>query len=129
MADASDALQVPERRLAAILAADIVGYLRLMGKNETTTVRDLKAHQTVVLPMVAQHGGGVISTAGDGFVAEFPSAVRAVECAVAIQQIMAERNRAFPVEGGCCSGSVSTSATSFTTVRKSMATASISRLG
>jgi hypothetical protein len=65
------------------LAADIVGCSRLMGKDETTTVRNLKAHRTVVLPLVAQHGGIIISTAGDGLVAEFPSAVRAVECAVA----------------------------------------------
>src|SRR5260370_11270657 len=85
-----------ERRLAAILSADIAGYSLLMGRNEAATVRDLKAHQTVVLPMVGWFGGSVIDTAGDGVLAQFPSAVRAVECAVAIQQTMAERNRTVP---------------------------------
>ncbi len=81
-----------ERRLAAILASDVAGYSRLMGRNEEETVRDLEAHQAVILPLIARHGGAVINIAGDGIVAQFPSAVRAVECAVAIQKIMAERN-------------------------------------
>ncbi len=80
------------RRLAAILAADIAGYSALMGADEEATVRDLKAHQAVVLPMVAQHGGRIIDTAGDGILAEFSSVVGAVECALAIQKAMAERN-------------------------------------
>ena len=80
------------RRLAAILAADIAGYSALMGADEATTVRDLKAHQAVVLPMIAEHGGRIIDTAGDGILAEFGSVVHAVECAVAIQRTMAERN-------------------------------------
>src|SRR5215831_6726596 len=80
------------RKLAAILAADLAGYSRLMGQDEAATVRDLKAHQAVVLPMVGQFGGTIVDTAGDGILAHFPSAVRAVECAVAIQKIMAERN-------------------------------------
>jgi class 3 adenylate cyclase len=82
----------PSRKLAAILAADIVGYSVLMGADEPRTVRDLKGHQTVVLPMVAEHGGRVIDTAGDGILAEFASVVNALECAVAIQKRMAERN-------------------------------------
>src|SRR5450432_1761598 len=98
MSEGPEKVSVPERRLAAILAADIAGYSRLMGDDEATTVRDLKAHQAVVLPMIAHFGGSIIDTAGDGILAQFPSAVRAVECAVAIQQIMAERNRAFPSE-------------------------------
>jgi len=81
-----------QRRLAAILAADIAGYSALMGADEARTVRDLKAHQTVILPMIANHGGRVIDTAGDGILAEFGSVVNAVECAVAIQKTMAERN-------------------------------------
>jgi adenylate cyclase len=81
-----------ERRLAAILAADVAGYSRLMGRNEDETVRDLEAHQAVILPLIARHGGSVINIAGDGIVAQFPSAVRAVECAVAMQKIMAARN-------------------------------------
>jgi adenylate cyclase len=80
------------RRLAAILAADIVGYSALMGADEPRTVSDLKGHQTVVLPMIAQFGGRIIDIAGDGVLAEFGSVVNAVECAVAIQETMTERN-------------------------------------
>jgi TolB-like protein len=84
--------QSQSRRLAAILAADIAGYSALMGADETRTVKDLKGHQAVVLPMVGDFGGRIIDTAGDGFLAEFSSIVNAVECAVAIQRTMAERN-------------------------------------
>lgn len=84
------------RRLAAILAADIAGYSRLMGEDEAATVRDLKAHQAVVLPLVEQYGGRIIDTAGDGILAEFPSIIHAVECAVQIQTLMAGRNREIP---------------------------------
>ena len=80
------------RRLAAILAADIAGYSALMGADETRTVHDLKGHQAVVLPMIGEFGGHIIDTAGDGILAEFPSVVNAVKCAVAIQSKMAERN-------------------------------------
>src|SRR5215467_3145431 len=82
------------RRLAAILAADIAGYSALMGANEEATVCDLKAHQAVVLPMIDDHGGRVIDTAGDGILAEFASVLGGVKCALAIQQTMAERNAA-----------------------------------
>ncbi|MDR3421188.1 MAG: adenylate/guanylate cyclase domain-containing protein [Xanthobacteraceae bacterium] len=82
------------RRLAAILAADIAGYSALMGSDEARTVTDLKGHQAVVLPMVGNFGGRIIDTAGDGILAEFASVVNAVECAVAIQRAMAERNTA-----------------------------------
>ena len=84
------------RRLAAILAADIAGYSALMGADEVRTVNDLKGHQAVVLPMVGEFGGRIIDTAGDGIMAEFASVVNAVECAVAIQRKMGERNE--PVE-------------------------------
>ncbi|MGB7098142.1 MAG: adenylate/guanylate cyclase domain-containing protein [Xanthobacteraceae bacterium] len=80
------------RRLAAIVAADIAGYSALMGADEARTVSDLKGHQAVVLPMVGDFGGRIIDTAGDGILAEFSSVVNAVECAVAIQRTMAERN-------------------------------------
>jgi adenylate cyclase len=80
------------RRLAAILAADIAGYSSLMGADEARTVSDLKGHQAVILPMIGEFGGRVIDTAGDGILAEFPSVVGAVDCAVAIQRIMTERN-------------------------------------
>src|ERR1700730_17255176 len=86
------------RRLAAILAADIAGYSALMGSDEARTVSDLKGHQGVVLPMVGDFGGRVIDTAGDGILAEFPSVVNAVKCAVAIQSKMAERNAAIEPE-------------------------------
>ncbi len=82
------------RRLAAILAADIAGYSALMGADEARTVNDLKGHQAVVLPMVGEFGGRIIDIAGDGILAEFSSVVNAVECAVAIQRAMAERNTA-----------------------------------
>src|SRR6478672_6981271 len=82
------------RKLAAILAADIAGYSALMGADEARTVRDLKSHQAVVLPMVGQFGGRIIDTAGDGILAEFTSVVSAVECALALQKTMAERNSA-----------------------------------
>ena len=84
------------RRLAAILAADIAGYSRLMGQDEAGTVRDLKAHQAVILPLVGGHGGRIIDTAGDGILAEFPSVIGATECAVEIQAVMAARNEEVP---------------------------------
>jgi adenylate cyclase len=92
------ALHSDERRLAAILAADVAGYSRLMGRDETATVRDLEAHKAAILPIIARHGGSIINIAGDGIVVQFPSAVRAVECAVAIQKIMAERNVDVPAD-------------------------------
>src|SRR5256712_2258270 len=84
------------RRLSAILAADIAGYSRLMGQDEAGTVRDLKGHQAVVLPLVARHGGRIIDTAGDGILAEFPSVIGATACAVEIQRVMGARNEDVP---------------------------------
>ena len=69
-----------------------------MGSDEARTVSDLKGHQAVVLPMVRDFGGRVIDTAGDGILAEFPSVLNAVECAVAIQRKMVERNAAIEPE-------------------------------
>ena len=80
------------RRLTAILAADIAGYSTLMGENDLETVADLKGHQSAVLPMISGYNGRVIDTAGDGILAEFPSVFNAVKCAVAIQEVMRERN-------------------------------------
>jgi class 3 adenylate cyclase/pimeloyl-ACP methyl ester carboxylesterase len=85
-----------KRRLAAILAADIAGYSRLMGEDEAATVRDLKGHQAVVLPLFGRYGGRIIDTAGDGILAEFSSVIGATECAVEIQTIMATRNEGVP---------------------------------
>ena len=66
MSEATEGLHVDERRLAAILAADVAGYSRLMGRNEEETVRDLEAHQAVILPLIAKHGGSIVNIAGDG---------------------------------------------------------------
>jgi class 3 adenylate cyclase/pimeloyl-ACP methyl ester carboxylesterase len=85
-----------QRRLVAILAADIAGYSRLMGEDDTATVRALKGHQAVILPLIGRYGGRIIDTAGDGILAEFPSVIGAVECAVEIQTVMAVRNEEIP---------------------------------
>jgi TolB-like protein/tetratricopeptide (TPR) repeat protein len=85
-----------KRWLAAILAADIAGYSRLMGQDEAATVSELKGHQAVILPLVARHGGRIMDTAGDGILAVFRSAIGATQCAVEIQTIIAARNRDVP---------------------------------
>jgi adenylate cyclase len=85
------------RRLAAILAADVAGYSRLMGTDEEGTLARLNGHRRALLdPKVAEHGGRVVKTTGDGLLAEFPSVVDAVRCAVELQRGMAERNVAVP---------------------------------
>jgi adenylate cyclase len=82
-----------ERRLAAILAADVAGYSRLMGEDEEGTHAALKSHRAGLIdPMIAQHRGRIVKTTGDGALVEFASAVDAVRCAVAVQEGMAERN-------------------------------------
>src|SRR4051812_31610999 len=78
------------RKLAAILSADIVGYSALMGMDEEGTVRKLWQVREAVLPLIERFGGRVIDLAGDGILAEFPSAVRAVESAAAVQPRMRE---------------------------------------
>jgi TolB-like protein/class 3 adenylate cyclase len=86
-----------DRRLTAVLAADVVGYSRLVQRDEQGTLGRLKAHRgELVEPLVAEHGGRVVKLMGDGILCEFPSAVHAVACAVAIQKGMAERERAVP---------------------------------
>jgi TolB-like protein/class 3 adenylate cyclase len=79
-------------RLAAILAADVVGYSRLMGEDEAGTARAVREHREAAHPIVASHGGRIVKTTGDGLLLEFPSVVAAVECAIAIQKLMVERN-------------------------------------
>src|ERR1700750_131982 len=83
------------RRLAAIVAAD-AGYSRLMGLDEVGTARTLREHRRVTDALVAKHGGRLVKTTGDGVLLEFPSVVDAVECAVAVQAVMAERNQGVP---------------------------------
>ncbi|WP_298260269.1 adenylate/guanylate cyclase domain-containing protein [Bradyrhizobium sp.] len=85
-----------ERRLAAILAADVAGYSRLMGLDEAGTARILREHRVVTDALTAKHGGRIVKTTGDGVLLEFPSVVDAVECAVAVQAVMAERNEGIP---------------------------------
>jgi adenylate cyclase len=81
-----------ERRLAAILAADVVGYSRLMGHDEAGTLERLKAlRRELVQPKITERGGRIVKLMGDGLLAEFPSVVEAVQCAVDIQHDMAAR--------------------------------------
>ena len=88
-----------ERRLAAILAADVVGYSRLMERNETATLAALKAHRAELTdPEVAVHHGRIVKLMGDGALVEFASVVDAVECAAAVQRGMAARNESVPEE-------------------------------
>ena len=84
------------RRLAAIMAVDVVGYSRLMGEDEAGTALAVREHREAARPIVAGLGGRIVKTMGDGLLLEFPSVVAAVECAVAIQKLMAERNAAAP---------------------------------
>src|ERR1700680_4381317 len=82
-----------ERRLTAILAADVVGYSRLMGADEEGTLAALKAiRRELVDPRIVEHRGRIVKTTGDGLLVEFASVVDAVRCAVDVQREMAERN-------------------------------------
>jgi TolB-like protein len=81
-----------DRRLAAILAADVVGYSRLMEADEAGTARVLREHRAAADPLVAEHGGRIVKTTGDGVLIEFSSVIGAVQCAVALQELIAERN-------------------------------------
>src|SRR6202043_1565436 len=82
------------RRLAAILAADVAGYLRLRGADEEGTFERLKALRHELLdPKIAEHHGRIVKTTGDGMLVEFPSVVDAVRCAVELQRGMADRER------------------------------------
>ena len=87
------------RRLAAILAADVVGYSRLMGEDEEGTHARLKAHfRELVDPKIAEHRGRIVKNTGDGLLAEFPSVVNAVRCAVEVQRGMIDREPDVPEE-------------------------------
>ncbi len=86
-----------QRRLAAILVADVVGYSRMMAEDEEGTLATLTAHLSEMIePCIAEHSGRVVKTTGDGLLAEFASVVDAVRCAVAFQEGMAERNAGTP---------------------------------
>ncbi len=89
-----------ERHLAAIVAADVVSYSRLMGADEKGTHLALKGHRKELIdPLIATHKGNIVKTTGDGLLLRFPSVVDAVSCAVAIQSGMAKRNRDVPANG------------------------------
>src|SRR5262245_5250385 len=86
-----------ERRLAAILAADVAGYSRLIGADEGGTLERLKALRRELLdPKIAEHRGRLVKTTGDGLLVEFGSVVDALRCAVDVQREMAERNTGVP---------------------------------
>src|SRR5437762_777398 len=86
-----------ERRLTAILAADVVGYSRLMGANETGTLAALKTLRTDFIDRkIAEHQGRIVKVTGDGMLVEFPSVVSAVACAAEVQRGMRDRNAGIP---------------------------------
>lgn len=92
-----DSVNPMERRLSAILAADVVGYSRLMGRDEEGTLASLKeVRANVVDPAIAERHGRIVKTTGDGLLVEFPSVVDALRCAVEVQQSMAERGAEIP---------------------------------
>ena len=84
------------RRLAAVLAADVVGYSRLMGEDEAGTARAVREHREAARPIVASLNGRIVKATGDGLLFEFPSVVAAVECAIAVQKLMVDRSADVP---------------------------------
>ncbi len=87
-----------ERRLAAIVCADIAGYSRMMGADEAGTHASFKAHRSAIYPIILNHGGRLVKNTGDGFLVEFPSIVGAIEAAIEMQTVMAERNHHLPAD-------------------------------
>jgi len=87
-----------ERRLAAIVCADVAGYSRMMGTDEAGTHAAFKAHRSAIHPIILNHGGRVVKNTGDGFLLEFASVVGATEAAIAMQALMAERNHRLPAD-------------------------------
>src|SRR6202035_1333071 len=87
-----------ERKLAAILCADVYGYSRLMGEDEEATLRTLTSHRKLIDSQIEQHHGRFVNSAGDSVLAEFASVVEAVNCAVEIQTELKARNASIPPE-------------------------------
>jgi len=87
-----------ERKLAAIFAADVEGYSRLMGRDEVGTLRTLTAYRVIIDRLIASHRGRIFNTAGDSLVADFASAVDAVQCAVAVQDAIAKEDAEQPAD-------------------------------
>ena len=81
-----------ERKIAVIFATDVVGYSKHMEANESETIHNLRACEGILTRLFAKHDGRLFNTGGDSFLAEFPSAVSAVECAVEFQKTIEERN-------------------------------------
>jgi len=87
-----------DRRLAAIVCADVAGYARMMGVDEAGTHATFKAHRSAIYPIILNHGGRIVKNTGDGFLLEYPSIVGAVESAITLQTLMAERNNHLPAD-------------------------------
>src|SRR5918995_7369195 len=85
-----------ERRLAAIFAADVEGYSRLMAEDEVGTMETLTSHRAILDSLIVEHRGRIANTAGDSVLAEFPSAVDAVQCAVTVQEALVQANQDKP---------------------------------
>jgi adenylate cyclase len=85
-----------ERKLTTILCADVCGYARLMEQDEAGTLATLQVYREAIDGLIGRHRGRVVSTAGDGLLADFPSVVEAVQCAIEIQQELTARNRSLP---------------------------------
>src|SRR5271163_1445380 len=87
-----------ERRLAAIVCADVAGYSRMMGADEECTHATFKAHRSAIYPIILNHGGRLVKNTGDGFLLEYPSVVGALQSSIEIQTLMAERNGQLPAD-------------------------------
>ena len=88
-----------ERKLAAIFAADVEGYSRLMGQDEVGTLRTLTAHRVITDHLIASHRGRIFNTAGDSVLADFVSAVDALQCAVEVQEAVGKEAHSFGTNG------------------------------
>jgi hypothetical protein len=114
-----------ERRLAAILAADIVGYSRLVEQDEAAMLAAIKALRAEAIdPLLAEHGGRIAKLMGDGAIVEFGSVVDAVACAVAVQKAVTVHQAAVPIDRASCSASASTSVTWWSRARTCSGTGS-----
>src|SRR5881296_3914721 len=85
-----------ERKLAAIFSTDVKGYSRLMGEDEVATIHTLTAYRTLIATLIQQYRGRVVDSPGDNLLAEFPSVVEAVQCAVTIQRELKNRKAGLP---------------------------------
>ena len=100
-----------ERKLTAILCADVYGYSRLMGENEEATLRTLSSHRKIIDSLIEQHRGRFVNSAGDSVLAEFASVVNAVQCAVEVQNRLSTANEILRPRAAWNFASASTSAT------------------